>query len=257
MCRRDFWILTAVIGFAAVMAVLVFSGGVEETLSWGLSFRTEGAPPVGTAENASLRKLDAAYMGDPGEQVIYLTFDAGYENGYTAQILDILGRQEVKAAFFLVGDYVERNADLTRRMVSEGHTVANHTMDHPDISENAQMLESQLKQMEDLFRETTGQEIARFYRPPMGKYTEENLKTAKSLGYKTVFWSLAYADWDQNRQPDPEKAVKKLLSRTHNGMVVLLHSTSATNAEILDRLIREWKSMGYRFGTLEELFSQG
>jgi len=255
MCKRDLWILTAVIALAAVMAALVFSGAAAETLSWGLSFRTEGSPPVGTAENAALRRLDAAYMGDPGEQVIYLTFDAGYENGYTGQILDILGQHEVKAAFFLVGDYVERNADLTRRMVSEGHTVGNHTMDHPDISENGQQLEAQLKEMEDLFRETTGTEIAKFYRPPMGKYTEDNLKTAKELGYKTVFWSLAYEDWDQTNQPDPEKAVEKLISRTHNGMVVLLHSTSKTNGEILDTLLTRWKEMGYRFGTLEELFS--
>lgn len=255
MQKRDLWILTAVILVAAVVATAVFSGAAAETLSWGLSFRAEGAPPVGTAENAALRKLDAAYLGDPGEKVIYLTFDAGYENGYTAQILDILDSHDVKAAFFLVGDYVERNADLTRRMVQEGHIVGNHTMNHPDISENGAKLEAELTGMENLFRETTGAELPKFYRPPMGKYTEENLKTAQNLGYKTVFWSLAYADWDQTNQPDPEKAMEKLLSRTHNGMVVLLHSTSKTNAGILDRLITAWKDQGYRFGTLEELFS--
>jgi len=139
-------------------------------------------------------------------------------------------------------------------MVKEGHTVGNHTMRHPDISQNGDRLETELKEMEDLFRETTGTELPKFYRPPMGKYTEENLELAKELGYKTLFWSLAYADWDQNAQPDPEQAVKKLLSRSHNGMVVLLHSTSSTNAKILDELLTSWKAMGYRFGTLDELF---
>ena len=254
MNKRDLGILAAVIILAAVLAASIFSGAAAETASWGLSFRTPGAPPVGTADNAALRKLDAAFMGDPGEKVIFLTFDAGYENGHTEKILDTLQSHDVKAAFFLVGDYVERNADLTRRMVTDGHIVGNHTMDHPDISENPDKLPQQLKGMEDLFREVTGSELPKFYRPPMGKYTEENLKTAKELGYKTVFWSLAYADWDQQHQPDPEAAVKKLLERTHNGMVVLLHSTSETNAEILDTLISRWKDLGYRFGTLEELF---
>ena len=203
-----------------------------------------------------MRKYAAAYLGDTSEKVIYLTFDAGYENGATEKILDTLQKHNVKAAFFLVGNYIERNADLVRRMVEEGHTVGNHTMHHPDMSKisDMQAFSKELRDLEDLFREKTGQELPKYYRPPQGIYSEENLKMAKDLGYKTVFWSLAYVDWKNDSQPTREQAFAKLLPRIHPGAVVLLHSTSETNAEILDELLKKWEEMGYRFGTMEELF---
>ena len=114
----------------------------------------------------------------------------------------------------------------------------------------------ELRDLEDLYRETTGQELAKFYRPPQGIYSEENLKMARDLGYQTVFWSLAYVDWNNDSQPSREEAFAKLLPRTHNGAVVLLHSTSQTNAEILEELLTKWKEQGYRFGTVEELFKE-
>ena len=142
-------------------------------------------------------------------------------------------------------------------MVSEGHIVGNHTMHHPDMSKISNMasFQKELKELEDLYRETTGEEMPKYYRPPQGNYSEENLKMAKELGYKTVFWSLAYVDWNNDSQPTREYAFSKLLPRIHNGAVVLLHSTSSTNAEILDELLTKWKEMGYTFGSIDKLFT--
>ncbi len=256
MRRRDLVILFLALAVAVTVAVTVFSGSALETGAWGLSFRQEGAPPIGNTGKDQLAQYDGAYIGAPEEKVLYLTFDAGYENGCTEKILDILQEQKVSAAFFLVGNYIEKNADLVRRMVQEGHTVGNHTMHHYDMSKlnTMEAFRKELTDLEDLYREKTGQELPKYYRPPQGIYSEENLKMAKELGYKTVFWSLAYVDWNNDAQPTREQAFAKLLPRTHPGAVVLLHSTSKTNAEILGELIEKWKEEGYRFGTLEELW---
>ena len=258
MRNRDLGILALALLLAAGGVICFLRGRALETGSWGLSFRQEGAPPVGNADAARLRQYDAAYIGPAGEKVLYLTFDAGYENGCMEKILDTLKAHQVPGAFFLVGNYIEKNRDLVRRMTEEGHIVANHTMHHPDMSKlsDKDAFSKELKDLETLYKETTGQEMARYYRPPQGTYSEENLKMAKELGYKTVFWSLAYVDWNNDAQPTAEQAFSKLLPRTHDGAVVLLHSTSRTNAEILDELLIRWKNMGYRFGTLEELFSE-
>jgi peptidoglycan-N-acetylmuramic acid deacetylase len=151
---------------------------------------------------------------------------------------------------------MEKNADLVRRMVQEGHIVGNHTMHHPDMSKISDFsaFQKELEDLEKLYTGITGQQMPKFYRPPQGTYSEENLRMAQKLGYKTVFWSLAYVDWNNDSQPTAEYAFSKLLPRTHNGAVVLLHSTSKTNAQILDELLTQWKEMGYTFGTLEELF---
>jgi len=254
--RRDIVLLILALALALVLMLWVLGDSALETGSWGLSFRQEGTAPIGSAGADALRALDAAYLGDTTQPVIYLTFDAGYENGSTEKILDTLQKHEVPAAFFLVGNYIEKNADLVRRMVSEGHIVGNHTMHHPDMSQisDGAAFEKELTDLETLFRDTTGEEMPKYYRPPQGIYSEENLKMAQDLGYKTVFWSLAYVDWNNDAQPTREEAFGKLIPRIHNGAVVLLHSTSRTNAEILDELLTKWKELGYRFGTLEELF---
>ena len=257
MRKRDMMILWIAILAAIALAVSIFSRQALETGSWGLSFRTEGAPPVGNASTAQLQQYDAIYMGDPSKKVIYLTFDAGYENGCTEKILDALKKHNVKAAFFLVGNYMEQNADLVRRMAQEGHIVGNHTMHHPDMSKisDKAAFQKELTDLENLYKQITGQEMAKYYRPPQGNYSEENLKMAKELGYKTVFWSLAYVDWNNDAQPTAEQAYSKLLPRIHNGAVVLLHSTSTTNAQILDELLTKWEQMGYSFGTVDDLFA--
>ena len=257
MRKRDVSILVLALVLALGGVVLFFRGQTLETGSWGLSFRQEGTAPIGNADAAHLARYDGAYLGNTQEKVLYLTFDAGYENGSTAKILDTLKAHQVPAAFFLVGNYIEKNADLVRRMAAEGHIVANHTMHHPDMSKlsDKAAFSKELTDLEKLYKETTDQDMPRYYRPPQGLYSEENLKMAKELGYKTVFWSLAYVDWNNDAQPTAQEAFRKLLPRTHNGAVVLLHSTSRTNAEILDELLTKWKDIGYRFGTLDELFN--
>ena len=258
MKKRDLLILLIAVVIALAVSVSVFASSALSTGSWGLSFRQEGAPPIGNAGKDQLRQYQAAYIGNTNEKVLYLTFDAGYENGCTAKILDTLKEKQVPAAFFLVGNYIRQSPDLVRRMVAEGHTVGNHTMHHYDMSRlsDKAAFSKELTDLEALYKETVGQELPKFYRPPQGIYSEENLKMAQELGYKTLFWSLAYVDWNNDSQPTREAAFAKLLPRTHNGAVVLLHSTSKTNAEILGELIDKWKEAGYRFGTLEELFSQ-
>lgn len=223
--------------------------------NWGLSFPTEGQSPVGNASVEDLAQYDAYYLGDTSKPVIYLTFDCGYENGYTGKILDVLKAHEAPAAFFVVGHMIETAPDLIRRMVQEGHIVGNHTYHHPDMSAIAQQdaFQEELDSLAALYQETTGEELPRFYRPPQGKYSEENLRQAQALGYRTIFWSLAYVDWYTDDQPTAEEAYSKLLPRIHNGAIVLLHSTSQTNAEILDELLTKWEEMGYSFASLEDL----
>ena len=257
MRKRDLVIFIGAMCLALVVSLHLLLRNVLPTGAWGLSFRTEGMPPVGPASGAQLSGFDAVYLGDTTEKVLYLTFDAGYENGCTATILDVLKKHEVPAAFFLVGNYIEKNADLVRRMADEGHTVGNHTMHHYDMSKltDQAAFQKELEDLASLYEKTVGQKLPKYYRPPQGIYSEENLRMAKALGYKTVFWSLAYVDWINDAQPAKETAFAKLLPRTHNGAVVLLHSTSKTNAEILDELLTKWKALGYRFAPISELFS--
>lgn len=220
---------------------------------WGLSFQSEGAPPVANAPQEYLRNFDALYVGDANQKEIYITFDAGFENGNTERILDALKKHGVKATFFLVGNYFETQPKLVKRMAEEGHTIGNHTYSHPDMSKigDIQSFQTELQKNEALYRDVLGSEMPKLYRPPQGKFCEENLKMAQQLGYSTVFWSLAYVDWYTDDQPTPEQAFSKLLPRIHPGAVVLLHSTSSTNAEILDELLTKWEETGYSFGDLE------
>ena len=222
---------------------------------WGLSFQTNGQPPAGNVSADELRQWDAYYLGDTGEKTIYLTFDAGYENGCTPAILDALKKHNAPACFFVVGNYIDTAPALVQRMVDEGHIVGNHTLHHPDMSAIAsqEAFAAELDGLAEKFTALTGQPMQKFYRPPQGKFSEENLKQAQALGYKTIFWSLAYVDWYTDNQPTEEQAFSKLVPRIHNGAIVLLHSTSETNARILDELFTRWEEQGYTFGRLDEL----
>ena len=256
MKKRDIWIAAGVLCIALALGIWIVAGQVVETGSWGLSFQTEGAPPSGPAGAEQLRRLDAAYLGATTQKKIYLTFDAGYENGCTEQILDVLKNHNVSAAFFLVGNYLEKNPDLVRRMVAEGHIVGNHTMHHYDMSKisDKEAFTKELQDLEALYKEVNGEEMQKYYRPPQGIYSQSNLEMAQELGYRTVFWSLAYVDWNNDSQPTADYAFSKRIPRIHNGAVVLLHSTSKTNAAILDELLTKWEELGYSFGTIDELF---
>ncbi|MBQ9785232.1 MAG: polysaccharide deacetylase family protein [Clostridia bacterium] len=214
-------------------------------------------PPIGS-DVAFVEELDGYYIDHRSdERVIYLTFDAGYENGNVAKTLDVLKEENVTAAFFILGNLITHDTDLVKRMVNEGHTVCNHTARHKDMSTwSDEAFLEELHALEALFSEHIGAEMAAYYRPPEGRFSRENLVCAQKNGYKTVFWSFAYPDWDNGKQMSPERAKQIILDNVHNGEVMLLHPTSQTNAAILGDVIRELKAQGYRFGTLDELTGQ-
>lgn len=200
-------------------------------------------------------KYDCYYIGDISKKNIYLTFDEGYENGYTGPILDVLKKQNVKASFFVTKHYVKTNPDLIRRMVEEGHLVCNHTATHPSMAQikNQDKFNKEITDLEKAYEEVVGKPMPKYFRPPMGKYSELSLYYTKCIGYKTIFWSFAYYDWEPKRQPSPEAAMKQILKKTHNGGVFLLHAVSKTNANIMDSVITEWKKEGYEIKNLDEL----
>lgn len=226
-----------------------------DSQSWGLSFQEEGQRPVGNATIEDLKKYNAYYAQDTSEKILYLTFDSGYENGNTPAILDALKKHAAPAVFFVVGNYIEDNPELVKQIVSEGHIIGNHTMTHPDMSgiSTEETMRRELQGVETLYKDLIGEPMTKFYRPPRGIYSTKNLEMAEKLGYCTFFWSLAYVDWIESKQPSKSEAFDKLLSRVHPGSIVLLHSTSSTNAEILDELLSRWEEMGYHFGSLKEL----
>ena len=235
-------------------------GTLAEAQGWYTVRNKEHKQPKLDAAQEIIEKyggyyVDKRYSDNDEEKVIYLTFDAGYENGNIEKILDTLKDEDVKAAFFILENLINRNEELVKRMANEGHTVCNHTASHKDMTkvETIEEFQEELSALERVYFEKTGAEMAKFYRPPEGRYDEKSLRFADELGYKTIFWSLAYADWDNNKQPRAEKAMKTLLDNIHNGAIILLHPTSATNAEILPKLISTLKAEGYSFRTLDKL----
>ena len=226
-----------------------------QSASWGLSFQEEGKRPAGNATIDDLKQYNAYYASDTDEKILYLTFDAGYENGNTPAILEALKKHKAPAVIFAVGNFIKDNPDLIKRMITEGHIVGNHTMTHPDMSQISSMesFQKELEGVEELYTSVTGEPMTKFYRPPRGVYSTENLSMAKELGYSTFFWSLAYVDWIQEQQPSKEEAFQKLIPRIHPGAIVLLHNTSSTNAAILDELLTRWEEMGYQFHSIKEL----
>lgn len=231
------------------------TSSAAQSTGWGLSFQEEGKRPAGNASIDDLKQYNAYYASDTDQEIIYLTFDAGYENGNTPAILDALKKHQAPAVFFVVGNFIKDNHDLIRRILAEGHIIGNHTMTHPDLPQISSMdaFQKELQDVEELYTSLTGEAMTKFYRPPRGIYSTENLSMAKELGYSTFFWSLAYVDWIQDQQPSREEAFQKLLTRIHPGAIVLLHNTSSTNAEILDELLTKWEEMGYEFHSLKEL----
>lgn len=228
---------------------------VFESQNWGLGFSENGKPPTGMAGVEELKKNQAYFLGDTSKKRIYLTFDAGYENGNTEPILEALKKHQAKATFFVVGHYLESASELVKKMKAEGHFIGNHTYHHYDMSKisDREAFAKEIESVEEAYKKITGEEMVKYYRPPQGIYSQQNLEMAKELGYHTFFWSLAYVDWKTDAQPTKEEAFEKLLSRMHPGAIVLLHSTSATNAEILDELLTKLESLGYSFGSLDEI----
>ena len=252
-------ILSLVLTVVLLSTIPQISAAAAE-VSWYFKKNSEHKQPPLDSNLAFIEKyhcyyLDRAHGDDCTEKVLYLTFDAGYENGNIERILDVLKEKNVKGAFFVLSHLIEANTDLVKRMADEGHLVCNHTMSHKNMAAvtDRSVFEKELGGLEKLYAEKIGGEMAKFYRPPEGRLSEENLKLLDEMGYTTVLWSFAYADWDNNKQMPAEKAIQKVLDGTHNGEIILLHPTSKTNADILGRLIDAWREEGYRFGTLDEL----
>ncbi len=225
-------------------------------ISWYISKTEKNTAPTLPRELSLINGHKAVYLDpEPDKKVVYLTFDFGYENGNVEKVRQVLSEKNVKAAFFVVEHSVASSVPLISRLQADGHLICNHTANHTDMSKITDKAEfvRELQRLEEQYAVLTGCEMSKFYRPPEGRFSEENLRYADELGFTTVFWSVAYADWDNEKQPDPDKALATLLSRTHNGAIVLLHPTSSTNAAILAQYIDALRAEGYTFGTLDEI----
>jgi len=227
--------------------------GSNKRLSWSFVRKKDNLPPAFTKQYSELAdKYGAIYIGDTTKKTIYLTFDEGYENGYTPKILDTLKDNDVKAAFFITMPYLKNEYKLVERMLNEGHIVGNHTVNHlslPELSDNK--VEKELIDLDLLFKEKAGISM-KYMRAPKGEFSERTLKISKELGYTNVFWSFAYADWDRTKQKGADNAYNMVMNNIHNGAVLLLHAVSSDNAEALDRIIKDLKTQGYTFSSLDE-----
>ena len=253
---------TIAIAISAITLLLLFITSVfaSDAMGWYVVRNKQHKQPIADANMRYVEDYNGYYVdrshGDNSkDKVVYLTFDAGYENGNIEKILDVMKQKQVTGAFFVLGNLVTKNTDLVKRMTDEGHLVCNHTDIHPDMTKKATIedFKAELDALETKYKECTGLEMSKYFRPPEGRFSEQSMKFADQLGYKTIFWSFAYADWDNGAQMSPQAAKKKILDNIHNGAVILLHPTSSTNAAILGDVIDELKSQGYRFGTLDEL----
>ncbi len=224
------------------------------SLGYGIPRSKDNEPPYpGDAIDELIKKHNAFYIGDRNSNDIYLTFDTGYELGYSNTILDILKEENVKAAFFITGDFINRNPDLVIRMKDEGHLVCNHTLTHPDITKlSYDDLKHELEEVEKLYHDLTGDNLCRYLRPPRGMLSEESLKMTDELGYTQIFWSLAYVDWLTDSQKGKDYAYDSVISRIHNGAIILLHTVSVDNKDALKDIIVKLKE-NYEFQTLDHL----
>lgn len=230
------------------------SGLSNKSYGWSFKRNSTHEPVIGYSQGIDLEKYGAYYRVDTEEKVIYLTFDEGYENGYTSKILDTLKENDVQAAFFVTKPYIESSSDLCIRMVEEGHVVANHSVTHSSFPTlTNEQIKEELVGTEEAFNEATGYEMAPFFRPPSGNFSERVLNEVRKEGYRTVFWSLAYADWDVNKQPGAEYVYNHIMDNHHSGGIFLLHAVSKSNTEALDDVLKALKAEGYRFGSLYEL----
>ena len=245
-------IITAIILFAVFNCITAHAVS-DGAYNWYIKKNASGEVMI-PEEQRFIENYDAFYRAGNEKKVIYLTFDAGYENGNVEKILDTLKEKGVPAAFFVLDHIILKNTDIVVRMSDEGHLVCNHTKNHKDLSKlSREQIIDDLTDLERIYRQKCEKEMSKFFRFPEGRYSESALATVQSLGYKTVFWSFGYADWDNNAQPDAKRAIEKILGATHPGEIVLLHPTSSTNAEILPVLIDRWREMGYTFGKLDDL----
>ena len=247
---------------AICLAILVFTPVIEvhaKDLYWYCKRNSDHKQPTSDPIFSFLDEcggiyLDKSHGNDNEEKVIYLTFDVGYENGNVTKILDVMKEEGVVGSFFILGNVIDRNPELVLRMTNEGHIVCNHTVNHPNlVGKSEELFKREVLGLENKYKELTGKEMAKFFRPPEGTFDRQMLERAQNLGYKTVFWSFAYYDWDNDKQMSEQVALKKILDNTHNGEIMLLHPTGETNAKIMRTLIQELKNQGYTFATLDKI----
>ena len=225
----------------------------NKKIGWGIKRnKNHEQPDVGSKNKELLEENNGIALGNKDEKIIYLTFDEGYEAGYTSKILETLKENDVKTTFFITAHYVNTASDLVKQMIDEGHIVGNHTVNHksmPDLPE--EKIRKEVLDLHTTIYNKFNYEM-KYIRPPKGEFSERTLKITNSLGYKTVMWSFAYEDWNEDKQPNEEEAKKKILDNLHNGEIMLLHGNSKTNTNILDSVIKEAKNMGYVFKSLDE-----
>jgi peptidoglycan-N-acetylmuramic acid deacetylase len=226
----------------------------NKLLRWGIKRNLENrTPDADPGAPTLLNKYGSIYIGDTSKKEIFLTFDEGYENGYTTKILDVLRDNNAKAVFFITGPYLNEHQDLVRRMVEEGHIVANHTIHHPSLPEKGDAeLEEEILGLDRAFYEKFGQHM-KYLRPPKGEYSERTLAVTNALGYCNVFWSFAYDDWYRDKIRGADYTYEIVMRNLHNGEVMLLHAVSKDNADALDKIIKGARDKGYTIGNVDEI----
>ncbi|XBM35687.1 delta-lactam-biosynthetic de-N-acetylase [Bacillus licheniformis] len=241
------------------LLTLAFSGNAEaisnKAIHWGFS-KSKNHQPADAGQELTnlLQQYDAFYLGNTKEKTIYLTFDNGYENGYTPQVLDVLKKQNVKAAFFVTGHFVKDQPELIKRMAEEGHIIGNHSYHHPDLTtKTSRVIQEELESVDEEVYKITGEKNNLYLRPPRGIFSERVLEETKKLGYQTVFWSVAFVDWKINAQKGWRYAYDNMMKQAHPSVIYLLHTVSRDNAEALDQAITDLKKEGYTFKSLDDL----
>lgn len=254
--------ILAVIVLGIVSALLISSVQIDtafatssKSYGWGLPRNKKGERPYpGKLYEDILSRHNALYIDKINDKKVYFTFDAGYENGYTAPILDVLKKYNAPATFFLTGQYLEDNSDLIKRMVKEGHIIGNHTYYHPDLTKvSPERYKEELELFEEKYFEITNRKLMKIMRPPSGTFSDRSLEIADNLGYYNIFWSLAYVDWNTDQQKSEDYAYNSVMNKMHPGAIILLHNVSEDNAKALERIIVDLKKQGYKFGAIDDL----
>ena len=237
--------------FTIQKSVMAYASVVND---WGLGFGESGTQPRGNVSSEKLAEYNAYYVGSPQEKTIYLTFDAGYDNGVLEEIIQVLDEKNIKASFFITGDFINRFSDLVIKLEKSGHLLCNHSYSHKSINKMTKdEIKEDIEKLEKTYYDLTKKEIAKYFRPPKGDFDKESLMNVSNLGYKSIFWSMAHFDWDTNKQLSVEKTEKIVLDNLHNGAIILMHSVSISNARSLPNIIDKAIEQGYRFDLLTSL----
>ena len=250
--RKYFTFLPIYIGI--ILMIQLFQPSIVSGYGWGYKKNDENKPPEIGKYSEILSNSNGIYMDSTGNKDIYITFDNGYEQGFTEQVLNVLRKHNVPATFFITGHYAESEPDLLKRMVDEGHIIGNHSYHHPDFTTMSKSeIKKELDLVEEIVAKHTTQKEMTYLRPPRGTFDEQTLKWAEDLGYVHVFWSLAFKDWEVNNQKGWQYAYDQITTQIHPGAILLLHSVSSDNAEAIDKVIVYLKKQGYTFKSLDQL----